>query len=217
VAVGGSYETGNGVGDAASKGVILTSLDGKNWTLQNVNNLPYLSKVVWTRTEFVAAGMSAKKKNVVYTSPDGHNWTDAHASFEGTFGAGSTEFTDVIWAGSQLAALDFFDSVYTSPDGHHWTTRVETPSNDLSSLAWSGSQFVGVGIGGAIATSPDGITWTAQPTSSSESLNSVVWADKQFVAVGMAILTSPNGITWTPRPRSSCLTSSASSERARSL
>ncbi|GHO96318.1 hypothetical protein KSF_063660 [Reticulibacter mediterranei] len=196
VAVGGTYDTGNGVGDAVSTGVILTSPDGHTWTLQHVANLPYLTDVIWAHSEFVAVG-HVTHNSVVFASPDGHTWTNLNAQFASSVDANFSSFTKIIWAGSQFVVLGFFSRIYTSPDGHIWTTRSDGTSGDVGDLTWSGSQFVAVGIGGTILTSPDAITWTPRRTSSSSSLNSVTWANSQFVAVGQAILTSHDGIAWT--------------------
>jgi serine/threonine protein kinase len=196
VAVGGTYEVGNGVGNAKSNGIILASPDGRSWTPQPVDNVPYLTDVIWAHGQFVAVGYITGTSAIV-TSPDGRTWTDLNPQFDRPESAAFSRFTDIIWAGSQFVALGFFGYIFTSPDGRSWTTRYPGTSGILNSLAWSGSQFVAVGIGGIILTSRDGITWTPRSTSSSASLNSVVWADSQFVAVGRAILTSRDGISWT--------------------
>jgi serine/threonine protein kinase len=196
VAVGGTYDTGNGVGDAVSTGVILTSPDGHTWTLQKVANLPYLTDVIWAHSEFVVVG-HVTHNSAVFASPDGHTWTNLNAQFASSVDANFSSFTKIIRAGSQFVALGFFSRIYTSPDGHIWTTRSDGTSGVVGDLTWSGLQFVAIGIGGTILTSPDAITWTPRRTSSSSSLNSVTWANSQFVAVGKAILTSHDGVTWT--------------------
>ena len=119
----------------------------------------------------------------------------------------TSQLEDVIWSGTQFAAVGRDGTIVTSPDGEAWTVQTSHAGETtyLRDVAWSGAQFVAVGgpETGAqvIVTSPDGVTWTPRTSNATYALNSVIWGGTQFVAVGGngTIVTSPDGVTWTAR------------------
>ncbi|WP_165422891.1 protein kinase domain-containing protein [Ktedonosporobacter rubrisoli] len=196
-------------GALADHSTILTSPDGTTWTPHNLPaNIGPLD-VIWSDSQWVAAG-----KGAISTSSDGTTWVP-HA-----LPAAFSRYTlsGIAWSGSQFVAVggtfvpeNGKGAIFTSPDGVTWTPHAlpaSVSSYDLRRVAWSGSQWVVVGnkdikngYENTILTSPDGVTWTAHtPASLSQRfLYGVACSQAQCMAVGQkgTILTSPDGATWT--------------------
>ncbi|HEX4583526.1 MAG TPA: hypothetical protein VH183_01770 [Burkholderiaceae bacterium] len=182
---------GEGVNFAANSGVVATSPDGLTWTLQS--NPPVLNSVLWSGSQFVAAGQS-----VIQTSPDGTTWTSVTSTTPG-----ADQGLGVIWSGSQFAAVTSAGTIIESPDGIAWTTAYQPTSGNatgsLSCIAWSGTLYAACASSGFL-TSPDGATWTFRPSLNAAGVYAVLWAGTQFVAIaGNLVLTSPDGVAWTTR------------------
>lgn len=171
------------------------------WTAAN-SGTPYeLKSVIWTGSQWVAAGRGVYGTNPlgnVLTSPDAVTWT-LHT------GVNSFSYIrSVVWTGTQLVAVGDSAVTQTSPDGVTWTRRLVGTSRTLNSVAWSGTQLVAVGANVAgtasvILTSPDGVTWTTRTAGTNSTLYSVTWGNNKFVAEGAGgtIITSPDGVAWT--------------------
>ena len=201
-----SYSTafGNGkfvaVGDDGSreKGVIITSADGKNWTVSTSETFYVLRGVTYGNGTFVAVGDYGS----VVTSPDGVIWTIVTTR---TF----YQIKGVTYGNGTFVAVGDDGLVLTSPDGVNWTDRVAGTIESLNGVTYGDGSFVAVGTNGAILRSFDGIDWTPPVSGLSDfhsRLNAVAYGNGMFVAVGYGlfittfypvIVTSPDGANWT--------------------
>lgn len=185
---------------------ILTSADGKSWTVSAFFPLCAFTRVAAQEAMFVAVG-SYYGTGCIATSPDGRTWTERTSSIE----SNTTVLSGVIWTGSTFVAVGKTNRgesgisavLLTSRDGMTWTRQLGT-SDQLIDVARNGSLFVAVGSHqhqGVIFTSPDAKIWTESTTRVSAPLSSVLWNGSLFVAVGLngALFTSPDGMTWTRR------------------
>jgi photosystem II stability/assembly factor-like uncharacterized protein len=183
-----------------SRTSILRSVDGINWTSQNIGLTAEqtLTAIEWTGTQFVAVGTAGH----VVTSPDGLAWTIRTVD-----GGKNLRDLAVQTAGAtvKLIAVGDQGSVYMSLNqGLFWqqiTTPALTPDllGVVSATIASVPTFIAVGKAGTVLTSTTGDTWTAVTTGIVSDLNSIAWNNSLAVAVGAAgnIYTSPTGSAWT--------------------
>ncbi|MBN1759062.1 MAG: hypothetical protein JW863_12130 [Chitinispirillaceae bacterium] len=197
-----------------SHGIVLTSADSVNWTIQSTGTTQDLNAITWTGTRLVAVGSGG----MVLTSSNGRDWV-----FQSS---GTTEnLLSIIWTEKMLFAVGgTVDSnsmssgygytvwgngiVLTSPDGITWTDyRV---NQVMRSVVWNGNQAFAIGgnlcqpsIDGPsqkiyqsdIYSSPDGETWTKQTGINGSYFISIAWTGTQLFAVDTRglIYTSPEG------------------------
>ncbi|HEV8718121.1 MAG TPA: hypothetical protein VGX03_35555 [Candidatus Binatia bacterium] len=186
---------------------ILTSADGKSWTVSAFFPTCAFTRVAAQEAIFVAVGGYYDGTGCIATSPDGRTWTERTSNIESK----AAVLSGVIWTGSTFVAVGNTDRgksgmstvLLTSRDGMTWTRQLGT-SDQLADVARNGSLFVAVGSHqrqGVIFTSPDAKTWTESTTRVSDPLCAVLWNGSLFVAVGLngALFTSPDGMTWTRR------------------
>ncbi|MBI5638791.1 MAG: hypothetical protein HZA17_00035 [Nitrospirae bacterium] len=197
-----TYANGNFIA-FASRGLILTSADGKNWTLNNSETFPGSSGITYGNGIFVSVYGSK-----ILKSADAITWTPVATA--------DTNFDDIIYGNGTFVA---FGSriIMTSRDGLLWTKRepgLPIPartfrSDYLSSGTYGNGTFVIVSwsstnhvmTSGYILTSTDGITWT-QAYESIPGLHGVKYGNGFFVAVGNygTILYSTDSLTWSTAP-----------------
>ncbi len=143
--------TGSAYVAVGSRGWILTSPDGLEWTrgtLSGVSFVGRLTSVAWSGSRYVAVGGQYSG-----SSTDGLNWTMVENSM--------MSLRDVAWNGSKFFAAGN-TAVRSSTDGLSWTL-VHERQVQLESIAWSGSEWI---VGGKLgdralmARSADGTTWT---------------------------------------------------------
>lgn len=184
---------------------ILTSVDGKSWTITATFAPCVFSRVLVHGEKLIAVG-GDRGRGCLATSVDGKQWTDGTAALEGN----NAVLTSVAHAGAGVVALGSANlgrfglaSVFLfSPDSETQWRRQLGPQDFLVDITGNGSLFVAVGgvaQRSAIFTSPDGQNWTARATTLRRPLRAVAWNGAVFVAVGVegAIVSSANGLTWT--------------------
>jgi hypothetical protein len=190
------------VGDS---GMILTSPNGKTWTIRNSETNYYLFSAIYGNGHFIAVGeyINAINRGAIFTSLNASTWT--HNA------PGSSYIQDifysVIYGKSQFVIAGGYGDVpsgvvLTSSDSATWTDNFPALYQSyLHSITYGYSRFVAIGTGGGIYSSPDAVTWTKRNSTSTKDLNSIIYGDNQFVAVGAegTILTSPDDSTWTIR------------------
>jgi len=196
----------NGSRFAAAGERILTSPDGKSWTVSSSFSTCAFTRVATNEAMFVAVG-SYYGSACLATSLDGRTWTDRTSSIK----SNAAVLSGVIWNGSTFVAVGnihrgkfgTINIFLTSPDGVSWTLQPGT-RDFLVDVAWNGSSFAAVGgrtRQGSIFISPDGKTWTRGKFKVSDPFRAVLWNGATFVAAGLrgTVFTSPDGMTWTKR------------------
>lgn len=187
---------------------ILTSTDGRSWTVVATFASCVFSRVSAHGKRFVAVGED-RGRGCLASSVGGKSWVNETAAL----GSNNAVLTSILHSGSAFVAIGNanlgrfgLSSVFlSSSDGENSWSRQLGPPDFLVDAAWNGSLFVAVGgvtQKGAICTSPDGRTWTERLRQVRKPLRAVVWNGTLFVAVGVegSIATSADGLDWTERP-----------------
>ncbi len=185
---------------------ILTSSDGKSWTITAAFATCIFSHVIAQGGMFVAVG-GDRGRGCLATSVDGRVWIERTSGLEGNTGV----LSGATWNGSTFIAVGVADlgrlgvsSVFwSSSNGATWSRQIG-PADVLVDLAWGNGVFVAVGGAsrqGALFTSPDLKEWTDRTLPQHPSLRGVFWSGSTFVTVGTngTILTSTDGATWHER------------------
>jgi hypothetical protein len=169
----------------------LSSRDGKSWRRLTTAYGCSLDTVIWTGTEFLAAGACSTdpgRWGSVWSSQDGSDWKELSGF--------SIPASSLAWTGSQLVAVGTWGNVSSSDDrGVTWSSQYRRPGLPLSDVIWDGRQFVATGYEG-ILTSPDGRQWVSRR---SGIVHAVCATGKRLVAVDGGILTSEDGESWERR------------------
>ncbi|MBK1645944.1 hypothetical protein CKO25_15060 [Thiocapsa imhoffii] len=185
--------------------LIVTSEDGRHWTLQPNDNSVLLMDVIWGHGLWIAVGQAARNqfspapRSSFFVSQDGLTWSEV-----ASFGAAlkrlawnGERYLAVGWGPDDPAARTDSSVTLTSADGVHWSVASRSPGIFLD-LHWTGDLFVVTGRDGLVATSSNGQAWIEQQTGVTESLDGLAWNQERFVAVGGAgmLLTSQNLTNW---------------------
>ncbi len=208
VAVGGQYYWGKtSHPPAPSYGIILTSPDGREWTVCHESGLRYFTKVIYNVDQILAIGV----KGLTATSPDGLTWSE-HVIEEPT----ESGMFDVAWNGSVYAAIGGIDfgmesmiTIYHSEDGATWTEAQidDPPTYQFDSIVWDHGRFLAY-AGWTALSSPDGVLWTEETRNLGVGIDEVIATPDEYLAVGGGhFLRSSDGLSWTsadvfPQPKS---------------
>ena len=186
---------------------ILTSPDGKSWTVSATFSPCVFSAVAVHNDTFIAVG-DDRGRGCLVSSLDGNTWTDKTTVLD----SNNAVLTSVTHTDGQVLAIGnvnlgkfgLSSVIFSSSDGGQTWRHQLGPQDFLVDAAWSGASFVAVGglaRQSAIFTSLDGQAWTERATLLQRPLRAVRWNGALFVAVGMegVIATSSDGVTWTAR------------------
>ncbi len=142
----------------------VTSVDGLTWQFGYHGFAEAYRAIVYSGTQYVAAGSGGALAGRILTSPDGLTWTSRLATTTG-------RLRGIASNGSRLVALGENNVLASSTDGVNWTvgammTVTGTPP-DYFAVASKDGRFVATGgqstVSGqqsVVATSTDGLTWT---------------------------------------------------------
>ncbi len=185
---------------------ILTSSDGKSWTVAATFAPCVFSRVIAQGGLFVAVG-GDRGRGCIATSTDGRTWTDRTSGIE----SNGSVLSGITWNGSAFVAvgaanmgrLGVSSVLLSSFDGVRWSRQLG-PAEVLVDVAWGGNLFVVVGGAGrqeVMFTSPDLHDWTDRTPQRSQPLRAVLWSGSLFVTVGEkgTLLTSADGTSWNER------------------
>ncbi len=188
---------------AVGDGIIDTSTDSTNWTLQNVapfdRPIPDFCGAAFVNDHFVA--LSAPRG--AWLSPDGVNWTQQPIDPGPNPIAEDTEFLTLRYLNGKCFALGRGNDVgigviATSDDGgSSWTTQKPNGSTQFNDMAFANNRYVVVGSG-AVGYSEDGLNWNFDYAFTSANLVGVAYLKGQFVALSSDgfPFTSADGIHW---------------------
>jgi hypothetical protein len=181
---------------------IMTSPDGKIWTLQTTP-VPYTNLYAVTYAPSLSL-LVCVGTNTVLTSPDAITWTSRTP-------ANSNAWSGLAWSPSLSLFVAVSTSgagsrLMTSPNGITWT-GIAVPVHIWYDVTWSIelSLFIAVNYtnyGSQIMTSPDGSNWTMRTTQGSHNPQRIVWVKELsllFAYGSNSYITSPDGINWTSR------------------
>jgi uncharacterized repeat protein (TIGR01451 family) len=177
-------------GDNFQPGAVLTSPNGRHWTLRvvgtdDIDGPSGLSGVAYGNGRYVAVG------GVVITSPDAVTWTQVSGK--------NLQLNAVAFGAGVFVATAVNGTMSRSTDGSSWTPVSLPPGVTLlRGIAYTGTQFVAAGPLNAMLTSPDGVTWVKRAAPQGGYVG-VAASPGLIVAVGGdKVITSPDGIVWTP-------------------
>lgn len=192
---------------SAGSQCVMTSSDGKNWTLQSTGLHDGWTSVVWADSLGLLVACGIWDTNRIMTSPDGVNWTERTTP-------NSDSYWNICWSPdvSLLVVVGNSGStrVMTSSNGAIWTARTASEQNSWLGVCWADSLglFVAVANSGThrVMTSPDGVTWTNRTAAAANEWRSIAWSSTLGLLVAVAasgsgnrVMTSPDGINWTSR------------------
>jgi hypothetical protein len=205
-----------GRNDDNSKGLVLTSPDGQNWTRQTFPFTFTLADVAATSGRIVA--ISSNYTTGFFTSVnDGVTWTQV----AGLSGGHSGAPVGVFFANSTWIIYGS-NYIYSSADGVTWTlnsaltTYLGGFNPSLKNVSWDGTRFVFATTNGLIHanaalttfTSPGFIRGGVMPTSVNwQNSSSRFFASLPYNTANNHLVTSTDGINWSPFATSTLLAS----------
>lgn len=190
-------------------GYILTSMDGENWSAQQVGTNIW-SGIAYGNGRYVAVGYSRKPYvGYITTSTDGINWTtpqktESWNNKPGMEVKGGTLLNSIIYANGKFVTIGESNVKAYSTDGINWTLEGFSGMSSWKSIAFGNGKYVAVGDGGEtnykgyVTSSTDGINWENTKNISPIYVRDVTYGNERFVAVGSSnyVYYSNDGITW---------------------
>jgi hypothetical protein len=191
--------------DGLGGGVVLTSPDGANWSLQDWGGDEFLTDVIFHQGNFVAIGTNG----TIVTSSDGVTWEHQDSGLEDEILADLTAKDGV------FVVTSVFGKILTSTDRQLWTVRDPGVDGYLFGASSNGERFIvlnatdagGGRVLGRVLSSTDGVNWETVFSGEDVVPYYAIWAGEKFLVAGIhgSILTSPDGLNWkieAPVPRS---------------
>jgi hypothetical protein len=160
---------------SGGQGTILTSPNGKDWTLQSSGVSRMLSSVTASPSRAVITG----DQGVVLTSEDSVNWTLRDA------GVTTNWISQARFLNSQFVGVGEAGLIITSPDGISWTRRDSGSTRWLNAVAFESGNYYAVGGQGTILQSPDAVAWTPIEIGTTKSLYGLAGENGQLVVAGL--------------------------------
>lgn len=171
-----------GVGASADRyvltgddGVILTSVNGSNWTILPPVTTKFLSGVTAHPGGWVAAG---ERGALLRAGGDASVWTVVPP-------ATTNWLNRVRWVGDRLVAVGQNGTVLTSSDGLEWAPRTSGSSLWLKDVTYVGGAWYAVGDWGLILSSTNLADWTPVTSPTVKSLYAATAWDGQLLAAGI--------------------------------
>lgn len=184
-------------------GRVLTSPDGKNWTLRSTDlGAVRVTGAVYGNNLYVVCGSDGADRRV-NTSSDGITWTSRSLPSVDVQSIGNVAF------GNNRYFIAMNNQFYTSTNGTSWGTQNSPMSNPPTgkgnfAVAFGNNLFVAVGGifngAGSLQTSTGG-AFTERTIPAVGFLRTAFFANNLYLAAGKNgnLITSPDGITWTSR------------------
>lgn len=172
----------------SSGGNILSSIDTKNWSFQNLK-LP-INDIFFKNDALVAVSQNGK----ILISNDSINWELIDPGI-------NCWLKSIVYGNDLWVAVGWDGVILTSKDLINWQKQKSNTSILLTSITFGNDLFIATGYNGKILISNDGINWNILNLSSDLSFEGIVYINNKFVALGKngKILVSENGINWFPK------------------
>ncbi len=198
------------VGGSSFRSLVLTSINGSDWTETSRGSVSALSRVIFAREEFLVVAEDGS----VLVSRDGERWLSANA---GT-GLSDVAYGDGLFVavgGSRWVGNGYRPTMVVSRDTQNWTPITALPVSfpfapGLNRVTFGAGLFVAVGDSGMILTSRDGANWVSQSSTVGSRFFCVTYGGPaKFVAFAESVcdgngfvtpvVTSQDGTNWTQR------------------
>jgi phospholipase/lecithinase/hemolysin len=186
IAFGNGQFVASGYSRTLNDYVLMTSLDGTEWTLRKTGYQYGLSTVTYGKGRFVGVTGSV---GTIVTSTDGSVWDLQPFNLAGTnslFGItyGSGQFVAVGGSSPGFDPGPFrHGTIVTSDDGLNWALRWSSETNGLGSVAYGNGQFVAGPRGGLFLTSSNGEAWDIQKAGRESWVNALTYGNGHFVGI----------------------------------
>lgn len=157
-----------------SKGTIITSPDGSNWTQRVSGSANVLSSVTDWPGGLVAVG----DNGTILTSSNGITWTRRTVST-------TNWLYRVRWLNGSLVVVGQNGALWTSQNGVNWTSRNSGTTMFLNDTAFIQDTWFAIGVKGIVLTSTNLSAWTDRGTITKKALYGAATDSKQMVMVGV--------------------------------
>lgn len=137
-----------------TRGRILTSPDGSNWTMRDSGSTGDLASIAGSGNRLVAVG--SKGTVLISTDATGTSWKSIATTVPTTTG-----FYSVLWNGTQFVVLGTSSTIlFMDEDGTNQSTpaMVVNGVQPINDFTWTGTKYFAAG-GKVIYESADAITW----------------------------------------------------------
>ncbi len=200
---GGLFVASGSAGDGET-GVIGSSYDGSNWSMQYVRS-DAGAGIAYGNGVYVLVGnynsVEGWEYYDIWASTNGTNWTSALYQFD----PGWLYLRGVTYGNGRFIAIGESGTIFSSSDGFNWTEHSGDTNAFPTGIAYGDGLFVATSGSsqGAIISSSDGLVWTQCYAGSGPgtALNGIIYGGGQFVATGNngTIVSSTDGVNWVPR------------------
>jgi len=156
IAVGGGNRILSGIGTAAPEvttcSIVITSIDGVTWTLQDYITIETINTVVSNDNIIVIAG----NNGTVWYSVNGHNWVQTSSGVTRNLTAGA-------YVNSRFVLVGEYGTIITSTDGITWSNKTNNSLtvDTLNDITHDGTWYYIVGDNATIIRSSDTNTWSS--------------------------------------------------------
>ncbi len=157
-----------------SKGAVLTSPDGSNWTVRVSSTTNLLTSVTAWPGGLIAVGASG----TLISSPDGLSWTRRTMNT-------TNWLYRVRWLNNALITVGQNGTILTSVDGLSWSNRPSGTAQWLNDVCFVGDTWFAFGVGGTVLTSSNLLNWTSRGIVTRKALYGAATDSKQLIAVGV--------------------------------
>ena len=172
-------------------GIILTSINGINWSKKNKKNYKYLRDVSYGKNLIIMVGY----EGTILTFNEKENYINEVKSGSSSYLRGIT------YGNGVFVTVGRKGTIIISENGDDWKIIESGTTNYLKKIIYKNNLFVSVGENGTILTSVNGTNWGISESGTKEDLNGIYFRDKNLVTIGEdgTILTSQDGFSWVSR------------------
>ncbi|MDP4180583.1 MAG: hypothetical protein Q8942_05770 [Bacillota bacterium] len=179
---------------------IITSTDGLHWDYQDSKGATYLNSIIYTGTEYIAAGGYMGSGRVM-KSTDGYNWSEWYGLMEEY---GDDSFEKLCSNGKSYLFQTSFGNLFVSDNLAGGSSSYATSKSlafYIHDIVSFNNQFVAIASNGTIHYSSDGKNWSAQQLDSTYYFNKIISSNGKLYILGKfgskkSIFTSTDGKVW---------------------